>query len=474
MTGERDEDWARRVLSDHGARHELDHGSFTARVLSETLGVDGRAADGRVVDGRAAAGAPGPRPRSRWFGRPFRRTLLGPEPGIPRRSVAVRRRLVPVAVALVMVLVPAVTSGALPALARWTGLEQRQPAVTETPSLDLDASPAVPTPSPSPSGSGVPITAKVPAHPQWSSGGLVLSPRASEGIVGFKDPSVVRYGGRWHLFVTVVTAEALRLGYLSFSDWSQADSATVHYLDASPLGGGYRAAPQVFYFAPQKLWYLVYQTGNASYATNPDLGDPKGWSASRDFYPAKPEIVDRNAADGYWVDMWVSCDDTDCYLFSADWGGHLYRSQTARANFPGQLSPPVVVATEDRPGSAQFTSLSIYKVTGTGRYLMITQAYDDKGQGYYRSRTATSLGGRWTPLADTQDSPFAGTANVTFPASPWTRSLSQGELLRDGYDQTLTVAPCHLQYLYHGWAADSGGTSRAGLGLLTQTGPSCS
>ena len=75
------------------------------------------------------------------------------------------------------------------------------------------------------------------------------------------------------------------LVYLSFTDWSQAGSAHPPLPGpASPIGPGYRAAPQVFYFAPQSLWYLVYQTGNASYSTNPDIANPNGWSAPKHFY----------------------------------------------------------------------------------------------------------------------------------------------------------------------------------------------
>jgi endo-1,4-beta-xylanase len=126
------------------------------------------------------------------------------------------------------------------------------------------------------------------------------------------------------------------------TDWSRAASATPYFLDRSGIGAGYRAAPQVFYCAPQKLWYLVFQTGNASYSTNPDISNPAGWSAPKHFYSGMPSIIQQNIGDGYWVDMWVACDDTNCHLFSSDDNGHLYRSQTSVANFPNGMSQPVI------------------------------------------------------------------------------------------------------------------------------------
>jgi hypothetical protein len=51
----------------------------------------------------------------------------------------------------------------------------------------------------------------------------------------------------------------------------------VTFLDTNPnIGSRYAAAPQLFYFAPDDEWYLVYQTGPPSYSTSKNPADPQG------------------------------------------------------------------------------------------------------------------------------------------------------------------------------------------------------
>ncbi|WP_328814522.1 non-reducing end alpha-L-arabinofuranosidase family hydrolase [Nonomuraea cypriaca] len=65
---------------------------------------------------------------------------------------------------------------------------------------------------------------------------------------------------------------------------------------SAPATGPRRAAPQVFYFAPQKKWYLVYQTGLPSYSTTKDPSKPETWSAPRNFQEEMPDIIRDNSA----------------------------------------------------------------------------------------------------------------------------------------------------------------------------------
>ena len=318
--------------------------------------------------------------------------------------------------------------------------------------------------------------AALPGSFSWSSGGALIAPKpdATHKIAGIKDPSVVHYNGKYHVFASTASASGYNLVYLSFSDWSQAGSATHHYLDRTAIGAGYRAAPQVFYYAPQGLWYLVYQTGNASFSTNPDIGNPNGWSAPRNFYSSMPDIIRQNIGNGYWVDMWVICDSANCYLFSSDDNGHLYRSQTTASQFPNGFTNTVIAAQDSK--YALFEASNVYKVQGSNQYLLLVEAIGSDGRRYFRSWTATSLAGSWTALAASESNPFARANNVTFPAGSWTKDVSHGEMMRAGYDQTLTIPACGLQYLYQGLDPGASGDYNSlpwRLGLLTQTNSSC-
>jgi endo-1,4-beta-xylanase len=106
---------------------------------------------------------------------------------------------------------------------------------------------------------GTPMCA-LPAGFAWSSPGPVLMPKsdAAHNLVSIKDPSIVRFRDKWHVFVSTVDVNGgYSMAYLTFSDWDHAADATFYYLDQTPTLGGYHAAPQVFFFAPQQKWYLV-------------------------------------------------------------------------------------------------------------------------------------------------------------------------------------------------------------------------
>ena len=284
-----------------------------------------------------------------------------------------------------------------------------------------------------------------------------------------KDPSVVRYQDRWHLFCTLRKLQGgngkppgyIRIGYISFANWKEANDSQWHLLEMSK---GYHAAPQVFYFTPHRKWYLIYQLEDAArgipfgpcYSTTQDISDPKSWSLPQPIYKQKPSNLKG------WLDFWVICDDNHAHLFFTSLDGRMWRAETRLADFPRAFGEPVVALRGD-----VFEASHTYRLRGLDKYLTLIEAQGrsgGKGRRYYKAYVADSLAGNWTPLAATANKPFAGGANVDFGGKAWTDSFSHGELIRSGYDQHLEVAPDNLRFLFQGLADKHWGNRYGRLG----------
>ncbi|MTV41516.1 glycoside hydrolase [Duganella radicis] len=280
----------------------------------------------------------------------------------------------------------------------------------------------------------------------WTSSAPLISPQPVPGqtIYGVKDPSIVYVNGKYHVFMTTAGSAGWGLAYTSFEKWSDASSATIVPLDKSPMGPGYRAAPQVFYFAPQKTWYLVYQGGDPLYSTSNDIADPKSWSAPKPFFSAAPDIVKQPQGHG-WLDFWVICDDQKCYLFNTDDHGRLLRSETDLRQFPHGFHNTVAVMTEKTEDL--FEASNTYRIAGTHTYVTLVEAVSPKGR-YFRIWKSDSLEGKWEPFSPASMNAFASRDNVK---QAWSQDISHGEMVRTNTDQTMTIDPCRpLEYLYQG------------------------
>jgi hypothetical protein len=278
-----------------------------------------------------------------------------------------------------------------------------------------------------------------------------IHPHAQRQMVSIKDPSIVRFNDRWHLFATYATHDgAWGMLYTSFADWNEAAAAPQHHLQDTPNLGGYHCAPQVFYFTPHKLWYLVYQSQHPTYSTNADLSKPEGWTKPQSFFEGTPKSV----VDG-WLDYWIICDDTHAYLFFTDDHGRFYRSRTALSDFPKGFDEPVVVMQEAEKRDL-FEGGCTYRIKGTNQYLTLIEAANEKWKRYYKAFVADRLDGQWRPLAAEWGNSFADVTRVRMEdgSKPWSEDISHGELLRDGYDQTMTIDPANLVLLYQGLSPD--------------------
>lgn len=86
----------------------------------------------------------------------------------------------------------------------------------------------------------------LPSSFKWSStDGLIFPKQDSHQVAAIKDPSIIEVNGVYHVFASTAKSEGYNLVYFNFTDFSKANQAPFYYLDQSPIGVGYRAAPEV-------------------------------------------------------------------------------------------------------------------------------------------------------------------------------------------------------------------------------------
>ena len=282
---------------------------------------------------------------------------------------------------------------------------------------------------------------------EWKTDSALVIPTEHSGRrwIAVKDPSIVRYEGRWHLFCSVRSDDGgISVQYSSFADWKDANGARRHILK---LNDGYFGAPQVFYFTEHRKWYLIAQAADESWepafqavwSSTDDIADPESWSPLTPLFKKKPDNVKA------WLDFWAICDDAKAYLFFTSLDGKMWRADTPLSKFPGGWSKPVVAL-----GGDIFEASHTYKLKGQDKYLTVIEAQHGHGWRYQKAYIADRLGGQWRPVAADREKAFASMKNVRHTDERWTDSISHGELIRDGYDQKLEVDPAHLRFVFQG------------------------
>lgn len=317
-----------------------------------------------------------------------------------------------------------------------------------------------------------PETIPVP-YKKWTVSQPILTRGGGDAFdnVAVKDPSIVFYQGNYHLFYTAKSVKQspegvkydIDLGYVSASCLEGLNGAK--RFSFREIVGDVVIAPQIFYFEPQGLWYLIAQTKVSGkpnlapiYLTNPNIENVHGWS--------KPKILQTGKSDDtFWIDFWVICDETKAYLFYSNQKSSVLRMECPIESFPqgfaqAKAQVALTVQGEDDYGRWQiFEAQHVYHVKSPEKYLILLECgyyeeskkwYGDARRRFMIGMVADRLQGPWSRI-ETGENEYLAQAKYLFGGDGHPcnyTQVSHPELIRSGYNQKLEIEDFNLHILF--------------------------
>jgi hypothetical protein len=311
-------------------------------------------------------------------------------------------------------------------------------------------------------------------YAKWYLKGSVFTARSNEKFdnVAVKDPSIVYFNKKYHLFYTAKGTNSTNVHKFS-TGCAYVNASTIEELNQSErysidsLAGRPVIAPQIFYFEPHKRWYLIAHTPvlerNLSvlkpiYLTNKNIDDISGWSAAKEIETGKSD-------DSFWIDFWIICDDEAAYLFYSDQKGSVFRLKCGLKDFPDgfSISEPELALCENHLNEEKswkmFEAIHIYYVKKEKKYMALLEgAYQhpvrkndvDARNRFIFGMTADSLDGIWTRVEKNNNEFLAEAKNLLVQDGRNQKYtlVSHPELIRSGYNQKLEIKDYKLAMIF--------------------------
>ena len=226
-------------------------------------------------------------------------------------------------------------------------------------------------------------------------------------------------------------------GYVSAKQLAELQSAPRYELHMIRGKGRYGCALQVFFFGPQRKWYLIFQNRDSNYqpafSTTTTISKPETWS--------KPKPLLGKDNSNKWIDFWVICDKKKAYLFYTQAHDGVIVRSTSLEKFPDDWSDAKEVLKNVHE------AVHVYKTTGRDEFHMIYELRKG-GIRSFGLASADEIAGPWKTVTDR----YATGDQLTYAGKnhTWTEMVSHGEVLRAGCNERMEYDPRGCTWLIQG------------------------
>ena len=273
----------------------------------------------------------------------------------------------------------------------------------------------------------------------WEIGDYIFSPGPTGAFdeIAVKDPSIVFYENKWHIFYTARSKNEYITGYVTAKDFKNLNAVSRKELKQIRGKTRYGCAPQVFYFEPQQKWYLVFQNRDANYqaaySTTVNISEPDSWSSAQN-------LITKDTPKK-WIDFWIIAEEQKVYLFYTEAHNGVMVRSTSFEKFPNDWGKSKQVF--DNVHEA----VHIYKVADKQEFHMIYELNNDGIRSFGLAK-ANHLEGPWLKVTDKYAT--GDQLRWTDGCIPWTEMISHGEVIRSGFNQYMEYQPANCRWLIQG------------------------